>query len=929
MIMVRYAKYILCVTLALILLVPATVFAEADGEKLVRVGWYISDSFQEGGEGEEKSGYAYDYLRKIADYSTWEYEYVYGGWSELYDMLCSGEIDIMAAVSYSEERAALMLFPDSAMGLDRYYLYKRADNDEIDANDPASFNGKRIGLLPNNRMTEFALRWLEENDIDAQLVYYDSFEEMDADFERGEIDLEPSTYERSLKTEGITSVASLGRESYYMAVSRQRPDLLSELNEAIDLMNSVDPYVLQTLQYKNFNMSQATKTLTDDEKAYIGQHPVIRVGYMENYLPYSATGEDGQATGIVTDVIGAALEALSLDDAPEVEYVAYTGYRDIVAALRAGEIDYGFPMDSNQWRLEQDDLSASTEVISDRGALFYTTVCEKADVRTLAVNENNVLQNDYTARTYPDAEIVYYPTIAACLDAVTCGEVDGTIMDTLRVQFVTGQSAYERLSYVQLSEGTGKCFGVKQGNKEALLIINRGLKALGSSYGYDCTYKYVDRLDPYDARDFIRDHQVAIALVSLCVIAVIITLLVLYIRKQKRELALKEALKNEAEKASAAKSAFLFNMSHDIRTPMNAVLGFNELMLQNIDKPDKLRNYIEKIRISGRYLLELINNVLEVARIDSGRETLNEEFADLRDESYYTVFEEDARKKRLTVIRNVDVEHRYVFADAQKIREILLNILSNAIKYTPDGGTVRLSLTEHPSDTAGCAEYVCTISDTGIGMTEEFRKHVFDTFTREHNTTESKVMGTGLGMAIVKKLTDLMGGTVDVQSKPGEGTAFTVRMKLKIAENPEAYLKKEERPDSDETFSLNGRRVLLAEDNELNAEIATAVLQNIGATVELASDGVKCVDMLQNHAAKYYDLILMDIQMPNLNGYEAAKRIRALADRVKAGIPIIAMTANAFDEDRRAAFDAGMNGHVAKPIDVRALITTLKSILGE
>ena len=917
---------VFCAILASVFLMPTSAFAADDENEVVRVGWFQSDLFQEGTTDDEpKSGYSYSYLRKLADYTSWKYEYVYGDWAELYDKLCQGEIDVMAGMSLTEERQQLMFFPDEPMETDRYYLYKHSDDSTINSSSLSSFNGKKIGLLKNNRISDFAEDWAANKNVGVQLIYFDSFDELHEAFENGEIDLEPRTLDGGSDSAEITAVVSLGGEASYLAVSKQRPDLLEELNEAINTINSVEPYALQELQYDTYGTVYKSRSITDSERTWLNEHSVIRVGYIDNYLPYCATDENGQATGLVTDVIDALFASLEIDEIPEVQYVEYTNYKDIAAALNSGEIDVGFPVSNNAWTLERDGISASSNVISDRGVLFYNRSCSKDSIVTIAANEGNTFQDEYSSIAYPNAEIVYYSTIDECLDAVRKGEVDGTIMDSLRVQYVTNRAKYDALNYVQLNDVTGKCFGVKQGDTALLMLVNRGLKVLGTSYGYDRAFQYVDQLYTYGFVDFVKGHLVETGFSIACVVAVIIALLILYIRKQKKELAIKEALKREAESANAAKSTFLFNMSHDIRTPMNAVLGFNELMLENIDNPDKLRGYIEKSKFSGEYLLGLINNVLEVARIDSDREALNEGFADLKDESYYTVFENEVRKKQLTVTRNVNVTHRYVYTDAQKIREILLNLISNAVKYTPAGGTVSVNLEERPCDREGWASYVCAISDTGIGMTEEFQEHIFDTFARERNSTESKVMGTGLGMTIVKRLTELMGGTVTVQSKLGEGSTFTVAMDMRIVENPEEFLKQEQKAAlaSPEAFRLDGIRILLAEDNDLNAEIATAILENLGAEIDVAVDGVKCIDMLQSHEAGYYSLILMDIQMPNLNGYEAAKKIRALSDSAKANIPIIAMTANAFDEDKKTAFAAGMNGHIAKPLEVKVLAQTI------
>ncbi len=938
-------KTFLCVLLILALTVPAAAFAGNDGKnenksesensntlatKVVRVGWFQSDLFQEGtSDDEPKSGYAYDYIRKLANYTDWEYEYVYGDWSELYDMLCDGEIDFMAGMSETEEREELMLFPEEAMEEDHYYLYKRANDKSMKSSDLSSFDGKKIGLLRDNRISDFAEEWIEENNVNIQVIYYDSFEKLDADFLEGKIDLEPRTFDGGSDSSNITSVISLGKEPSYLAVSKDRPDLLDELNEAISTMMSLDPYILQELQYNTYGATYVSRSLTDEEKEWLEEHPVIRVGYGD-YMPYCGTDSNGNATGLMIDVIKGIFDTLEIEKVPEIEYVEFDTYQEMVDALDNGEVDLAFPVSETNWRLERDGINASSTVIQDRGTLFLQSGNDDMDVERIAVNRDNVFQDEYTEQMYPDAEVVYFSSIDECLDAVLSGEVDGTIMDALRVEYVLNQSKYDSLEYVHFSEATSKCIGVDQGNKALLMIVNRGIKILGTTYGYDRSYKYLQSFHSTTLLDFIRDHLIGATIGTGIFGLIVLILLLLYVRKQRKQLAIHDALREQAEKANAAKSKFLFNMSHDIRTPMNAVLGFNELMLQDIDDPDKLREYIEKMKISGEYLLELINNVLEVARIDSGRATLDEEIADMMNEDYYTVFENDIREKNLHMTRDVDIEHRYVYADAQKIREILLNLLSNAIKYTPDGGSISLKLEETECEEEEYANYTCAISDTGIGMTEEFQEHIFDEFAREENSTHSGILGTGLGMSIVKKLVDIMGGTITVESEPGKGSTFTVNMKLKVVEDPDVFLKEslEAEEEANATVSLDGRRILVAEDNDLNAEIAKAIIENLGATVEIASDGVECIDMLVSHEAGYYDLILMDIQMPRLDGYSAARKIRALEDADKAGIPIVAMTANAFDEDKKNAFDAGMNGHVAKPIDMAELMKMFKKVFG-
>ena len=389
-----------------------------------------------------------------------------------------------------------------------------------------------------------------------------------------------------------------------------------------------------------------------------------------------------------------------------------------------------------------------------------------------------------------------------------------------------------------------------------------------------------------------------------------------------------ERAAKRAEEASEAKTRFLFNMSHDIRTPMNAIIGFSDLLEKHLDDKEKVHDYIKKIQLSGSFLLSLINYVLEMARIESGKATLRTEVGDAQEllGALNAVFESAVEKKRLKYNCTLDVEHRFIICDVTKVREIVLNIISNSVKYTPEGGSVTVQIKEIPWEKEGWTAYRILVEDTGIGMGAEYLPHIFEEFTRERTSTESKVVGAGLGLPIVKALIDLMGGTIQVESERGKGSKFEVILPFEIASEEEvkdSYVKKEEKPYN----RSKEKRILLAEDNELNAEIAITILEENGFKVERAEDGCKCVELFSEKPTGYYSTILMDIQMPNMDGYTASRKIRGMEREDAKAIPIIALTANAFDEDRNKAFAAGMNGHIAKPIDVGRMVRTIGALV--
>ena len=393
-------------------------------------------------------------------------------------------------------------------------------------------------------------------------------------------------------------------------------------------------------------------------------------------------------------------------------------------------------------------------------------------------------------------------------------------------------------------------------------------------------------------------------------------------REQIHETELEKAV-YEAKCANEAKTRFLFNMSHDIRTPMNAIIGFADLLEKHIDEKERVRDYIGKIKSSSEFLLSLINYVLETARIESGKTTLKKEVccASRLIESLIDVFEPEVCKKGLTYSYTKDIEHEYVMGDETKVREIFINIIGNSLKYTPAGGKITIDIREIPFDRENYIAYKIVVEDTGIGMSEDYLPHIFEEFSREHTSTESKVVGTGLGLPIVKALIDLMGGTIEIESEAGKGTKTTVMIPFEIA-TQEQILEEKQKEKEFVPEDIKEKRMLVAEDNELNAEITLTVLKEKGLLVERAANGKECVEMLKEKPADYYDMILMDIQMPEMDGYQATEMIRNLGDS-RAAVPIVAMTANAFEEDRQKALDAGMNAHVSKPVDMNVLFRVM------
>ena len=1079
-------RFILFICAIVFLIISYPIHAYADDEpEVVRVGYYENEVFQEGAkEGEVKNGYAYEYYRKLSEYTGWEYEYVYGEFGDLYQMLLDGEIDLLAGLAWREDRAGIIGYPNAVMGKESYYLVKHDEDSGITA-DPTTLNKCKIGVL-DSAMVGPLNQYLEDNHVKAEVITYSDYTELFEAFDSHEVDILAAESDGAHGREHSEVLTVFGTSDYYLCVNNKRPDLLTELNSAQSMLAAEEPNYLNSLRAKYYSVSVTAMAFSQTERDWMNNHTTLHVGYLEHYLPYSDTDKQGNVTGIVKDIIPAILDVLGMQSI-NVTYSGYLNYDDMVADVSSGKIDMAFPVGGGLYYSEESGIYLSNPVSSSHAELVYKGDFSEKTTEHFAVNENNRMQYYFVRSNYPDAEITFYPSSEECLSAVLTGKASCATLNGLRANDILRNKKYEDLSLYQTGYNDARCFGVKIGNEGLLKLLNRGVNVLGTDYVQSISYRYTSGLYSYGFIDALRDHMALVGTIILVIAALIVFLLVRDVRRTRKEVEEKEKARLDleakntelaesqkalsdalvaAEHANRAKTAFLNNMSHDIRTPMNAIVGFTALAASHIDNKEQVQDYLGKISVSSQHLLSLINDVLDMSRIESGKVTIEETDVHLPDliHDLRTIIQSNIASKQLELfIDTQDVMHEDIITDKLRLNQVLLNILSNAIKFTPTGGTISFRVIEKPSPVDNIANFEFRIKDNGIGMSEEFQKSIFEAFSREKTSTVSGIQGTGLGMAIAKNIVDMMGGVITVHSAEGKGSEFIVELPCKISSvstkfepipelqgvrvlvadddtdtclsvcsmlreigmrpdwtnyGKEAVIRAKDALDSADEFRVyiidwqmpdlngietvrrirkvigdsvpiiiltaydwsdieeeakeagvtafcskplfmselrtvmaqpfmtsldkqteeedeleckpdfSGKRVLLAEDNELNQMLAENLLTNVGLAVEIANDGTEAVEKMKSVAAGHYDIILMDVQMPKMDGYEATRQIRALEDKEKADIPIVAVTANAFEEDRQIAMETGMNGHLAKPYDVPEIMKTLKELLG-
>ena len=1066
-----------CVMLSLLLLLsavlPVKAAAETASAKVVRVGSF-EDTFNYVNEKGARKGYGYELLETLSGYAGWQFEYVTCDWSDCFEKLKNGEIDIIGGISYTEDRTQEMLFSDEPMGVEKYYLYADLSRADISASDFKTLNGKKIGVLMGTEPEVMLAEWEEKYGLKTEHVNISNNEDVKQKLANHEIDCFVSLEESFWAERGISTITRVGESGIYYAINKNRPDIKEELDDAMRALDEAVPFYTADLYKRYFSMDY-TPILTGEEKAWLRKHGAIRMGFLASDSGVStfdpATGE---FTGVITDYIQFAADCLGNQEL-EFQLVGYDSKEAELDALKSGEIDMIFHCDQNPNLAEEYHFACTnTTWTSNLMAVTNKQHFNENNVNRIAVPQNKLSLKKYLAFYYPQWEIVDCDTQEDAARLVKDGQADC---------FVTGISSENKYSKkysfysVPLVNPVRSCFAVNSGNRSLLSILNKTIKAMPVNMLAGALAMYKSSARKVTLSDFIKDNFFKVMLISSIAVAVVLlTILMLLQKARKAEAAARKAASDtqelnaklqvaveKAESANRAKSTFLSNMSHDIRTPMNAIIGFTTLALSNIDDTDRVKDYLGKTLASSNHLLSLINDVLDMSRIESGKIHLEEVEVNLSDvlHDLKTIVSGQIYAKQLELYMDaMDVTDEDVYCDKTRLNQILLNLLSNAIKFTPAGGTVSVRVRQLAGKVHGCGQYEFRIKDNGIGMSQEFAQKIFEPFERERTSTVSGIQGTGLGMAITKNIVDMMGGTIEVQTAQGKGTEFTVcvpmraqteqrpvekiteleglkalvvdddfntcdsvtkmlvkvgmraewtlsgkeavlraRQSIEMSDVYHAYIIDWRLPDMngievtrqirslhddtpiiiltaydwsdieveakaagvtafcskpmfmsdlretlmsalgqkpadavqrllpEKNADFKGKHILLVEDNELNREIAQEILQEYGFLVDSAENGAVAVEKVSTAAPGSYDLVLMDVQMPIMDGYTATRKIRALDDPARAKLPILAMTANAFDEDRRNALESGMNGFLSKPIVIGDLVQELHKIL--
>ncbi len=1070
---------LLCAVAALIAINIFTVAPNAAEDK-IRVGFFKFSGYHEISDDGARSGYGYDFFQKIGVFDDWSFDYLgYDlSYSDNLDMLERGELDVVTSASKTPEREKLFLYSDEPIGTNATIFTVKADNTAVVAGDYSTYDGLKIGMLDGNSKNDNFHDFSVNHSFTYEPVYFETEDELSQALQDGKVDGIVSGSLRALRNEWV--IESMAPSDFYVVVNKNNPQLMERINNAIYELDLKEPDWRNLLNRKYYSLDTEGSVMLDaNERNYLNElissGRKLKVLVNPDMAPYSYF-ESGEAKGIFpvifkrfADKNNIAYEFIEVKSHDEYHHLRASGEADVV-------IDFTEVYDD----AENEGYKLTDPYINTELARLMRKN-HNGEIKKIAVTIHSELLHSYIAKMYSPEDIINYESVDECIKAVDDGSVDAAVFCVYTAERITRHDVKNRYSYILMGElAMSYCMGVSNREDHLLIsVLNKEIAGLSDETRSDII------MSEAGLQSFESDHSLMaflygnpiygmLALLFISLFVIVCIVLIARLRSQKvlekriKEVSEKYELKEQelsdalvmADQANRAKTTFLNNMSHDIRTPMNAIIGFTALASEHIDNTERARDYLSKIAQSSDHLLSLINDVLDMSRIESGNVHIEEKPENLAEvlHGLRNIIQADVHAKNLALfIDTVDVTDENIRCDKLRLNQVLLNLLSNAIKFTEPGGTITLRVTQKPSDKERCAVYEFLVKDTGIGMSPEFAKTIFEPFTRERTSTVSGIQGTGLGMSITKNIVDMMNGKIAVSSQPNVGTEFTVEFEFKLdgemrefAEitelkgkrglvvdddviscqsvskmlrelglrsewtmyGKEAVVRTEEaldmgdpyevyiidwsmpdmngietvrrirgvigkdapiillsaydwtnvedeareagvtdfiskplfasdlhyvlertvgsindnNPDNADSVSFEGKSVLLAEDNELNREIAYEILSGMGLVVDTAENGKEAYEKVRYSKPGQYGLVLMDVQMPVMDGYEATKKIRALG-RAIGKIPIIAMTANAFEEDRIRAIEAGMNDHLAKPIDIEKLTELLKKTL--
>ena len=898
--------------------IPAPAFAaDTDQQvKTVRVGWLVSSKgFQDGTPGERLSGWGYEYLQTLSYYTPgWKYEYVSGTFTELMDMLEAGEIDLMPNISYSEERAQKLLYSSNPEGTERYYIYAKPDRDDLSKGDPQALQGLTIGCNPGVMQTIVGQQWLASEGITCTYKEMPGGGDLFAALANDEVDA--IIMNDTTSSPSASPMFYVGSSDYYFAVPKSRPDLMDDINSAMAAINRDNPRYNDEVKSNYSAQNSGSASLTGDERAWLkANNNTVTLGYLTGKLPYCNENENGEMEGSLAALATTLHDKFGIT----VKTVAFESNEKLQKALTKGAVDVALPIYRDYWLAEQTGFIQSNSLGTMSITAIHAGSDLSKDLQSIACTKSSIVNRRVLESMYPTATITVCDSGDEMFNALTSGKVDSIIVPSSRMETIRDTHDIEEYDKTELPSTAELSCWISRGKPELLGIINKGITNAGDSLAASNYSSASYTAQESNTLRFLYRNRTAIASVLIGILSISIILLIWALWRARTE-------REKAVAANTAKSAFLTRMSHDIRTPLNGILGLIEIEELKEGDMQVARESRAKARVAANHLLSLINDILEMGRIEERRVTLEHESFNLKElcDDALVLCKLRASDRGIVLINTSEpyAVDQSMIGSPTHIRRIIINLLDNSIKYNKHGGTVTFSSTVKPLNDAH-ALFCFTIEDTGIGMTPEFLKHIYEPFAQEGNDARSKFQGTGMGMPIVKSLIDMMGGTIEISSELGVGSTFDVQIPLDIDKNPQAHIKPVEAAPN---CSLAGMSVLLAEDNDLNAEIAQALLESEDVVVTRAANGNEAVDLYLSHPAGSFDAILMDIMMPGMDGYEATRVIRLSGKPDADDIPIIALTANAFAEDVKAARDAGMNAHLPKPLDFDKLKNILARI---